>query len=85
MSPRELHRELQAAGLRLQDESDRDLALAWHGELFSRQKKLESLPTLLKRTRVSKGGEKKSAGQMLASMQILAAQYKIPLRHRKES
>lgn len=86
MSPREFQCELAAATLRLQDESDRDLALAWHGELFSRQKKLESLGVLLKRKRIAAAGDKGSPNHMLAIVEQLAKQYggKIE-RHKGES
>jgi hypothetical protein len=74
-----LYDELEAIRLRRKDEFERDVALAWHVEALRRQKALPKLERLLA-TQV-----KQSAKEQRQMLQILSAQYKIPLKEHKRA
>ncbi len=59
---------------------ERDLSLAWHVEGFHRQKELPPLKTVLARTKVGK----QSGTDLLSAMQMISAQYGIPMRVKKK-
>lgn len=74
---RELFREFVVGKHRAEEARDRDVALAWHTEMFARQKTLPSLASLLRKTQAPRPQTLKEQHTML---QILSTQYGLPLR-----
>lgn len=60
---------------RRMDEHDRDVTLAWQGAALERQKTLPKLDTLL-----SRRAPRQSAAEQRGMLNILSAQYGIPLK-----
>jgi hypothetical protein len=76
MTLRQLYREFVAAMERRTDQRDRDLYMAWHVEALSRQKKMPTLESLLRK----KSSAAQSVSQMRDVLATLSKQYGIPLK-----
>ena len=72
---RELFREFVVGRQAQQDARDRAMSLAWHIAAFSRTERLPKLDAVLTPRRVVQ-----SLPEQRAALQVLAAQYGIPLR-----
>jgi hypothetical protein len=90
MTPRVLERELEAARLRAIDDYKRDLTQAYnYARCYAMVRSKKGLPPLSKLLDEVKDGSKgdsraQSPGEMLTAVQMMAAQYGIPLRRKKE-
>jgi len=74
-----LFREFVVSKQRQEDEHDRDMRLAWTIEGLRRQKKLPALKSLLTKRRA----RTQTVHEQRAMLEILSAQYGIPLRKAK--
>lgn len=89
MTPRVLERELEAARLRATDDYRRDLTQAYNfARCYAMVRSKKGMPPLSKlldeiKDGSSKDGRPQSPGEMLTAVQMMAAQYGIPLRRKK--
>jgi hypothetical protein len=80
MTPREYYRESEAARQRAQDESDRDVVLAWRTGSFAAQAVFGKLPDLHVAVAKSRGGLGwQTVTQQLAQLKTLSKTFGYPL------
>lgn len=81
---RQLFREFVVARRRSQEESDRDLVLAWHTAAMTRAKKLPNIKELLSERK--RGPAKRQTWQeQKAAIAMISARFKIPVQRMKLS
>lgn len=80
MTLREVFRECVIAKQRRQDEQDRDLSLAWHTALLTRQEKLPPLKQLLTQRAAHRP---QTIAQQRTMLQALSEAYHLPIRQTK--
>lgn len=79
-----MHREIEAARLRRQDEHNRDIVHAWHVvAIYASTRKHGRLPDvkrLLSQSKEQGGGSQQTVGQLRSALALLSAQYGPPVK-----